>query len=64
MNKQNSFQIPLINSQCIGRRYGCGEGKSEMEAIINALNMAAERGSNARYDRSSGCVLFSETPRI
>lgn len=60
----NIFQVPLVNNQCIGRHYGCGEGASEMEAITNALNMAAERDANAKYDRAIGCVVFSEAPRI
>jgi hypothetical protein len=64
MNTANKFQVPLINNECIGRRYGFGEGGSEMEAIINALNIAAERDSNAKYDRASGCVLFNESPRF
>lgn len=59
MNKQQkTFKIRLTNVQTLGARCGYGQGRTQEEAIEDALKEARRSDPNAYYDERSDTVCF------
>lgn len=48
-SSETLHKIALVNTQTLHAMYGYGTGKTEQEAIDNALEIARKRDPNARY---------------